>query len=40
LEVVAGDTLPNQMQEILSGLRVGQKVVTNALGLQNTVDNQ
>jgi cobalt-zinc-cadmium efflux system membrane fusion protein len=40
LEVVGGDTLPNQMQEILSGLQPGQKVVTNALGLQNTVDNQ
>jgi cobalt-zinc-cadmium efflux system membrane fusion protein len=40
LEVTAGETLPNQMQEILSGLQVGQKVVTNALGLQNTVDNQ
>jgi cobalt-zinc-cadmium efflux system membrane fusion protein len=40
LEVVGGDTLPNQMQEIVSGLQPGQKVVTNALGLQNTVDNQ
>ena len=40
LEVVGGDTLPDQMQEIVSGLQPGQKVVTNALGLQNTVDNQ
>jgi cobalt-zinc-cadmium efflux system membrane fusion protein len=40
LEVVSGDTLPNQMQEIISGLQPGQKVVTNALGLQNTVDNE
>jgi cobalt-zinc-cadmium efflux system membrane fusion protein len=40
LEVVSGETLPNQMQEILSGLQPGQKVVTNALGLQNTVDNE
>jgi len=32
--------LPNQMQEILSGLQLGQKVVTNALALQNTVDNE
>ena len=40
LEVVGGDTLSDQMQEIVSGLQPGQKVVTNALGLQNTVDNQ
>jgi membrane fusion protein, heavy metal efflux system len=40
MEVVIGETLPNQMQEILSGLQPGQKVVTNALALQNTVDNE
>jgi membrane fusion protein, heavy metal efflux system len=40
LEVVSGETLPNQMQEILSGLQTGQRVVANALALQNTVDNQ
>jgi cobalt-zinc-cadmium efflux system membrane fusion protein len=40
LEVAAGETLPNQMQEILSGLQPGQKVVASALALQNTVDNQ
>jgi membrane fusion protein, heavy metal efflux system len=40
LEVVSGETLPNQMQVILSGLQPGQKVVTNALALQNTVDNE
>ncbi|MFZ0333283.1 MAG: efflux RND transporter periplasmic adaptor subunit [Candidatus Acidiferrales bacterium] len=40
VEVVSGETLPNQMQVILSGLQVGQKVVTNALALQNTVDNE
>lgn len=40
LEVVGGETLPNQMQEIVSGLQPGQKVVTNALSLQNTVDNE
>ena len=39
-EVVAGSTLPNQMQEILSGLTPGQKVVVNALTLQNAVDNE
>jgi membrane fusion protein, heavy metal efflux system len=36
--VVAGDMLPNGMQEIKSGLEVGQQVVANALTLQNTVD--
>jgi cobalt-zinc-cadmium efflux system membrane fusion protein len=40
LEVVSGETLPNQMQEVVSGLQPGQKVVTNALALQNTVDNE
>jgi len=40
LEVVAGDTLPNQLQEVLSGLQPGQKVVASALALQNAVDNQ
>lgn len=40
LEVVSGETLPNQMQEILSGLQPGQKVVAKALALQNTVDNE
>jgi cobalt-zinc-cadmium efflux system membrane fusion protein len=40
LEVLSGVTLPNQMQEILSGLEPGQKVVANALALQNTVDNE
>jgi len=39
-EVVAGSTLPNQMQEILFGLAPGQKVVVNALTLQNAVDNE
>jgi membrane fusion protein, heavy metal efflux system len=40
LEVVAGETLPNQMQEIVSGLQPGQRVVASALALENTVDNQ
>ncbi len=40
LEVVSGDTLPNRMQEVLSGLQPGQEVVTSALALQNTVDNE
>jgi cobalt-zinc-cadmium efflux system membrane fusion protein len=36
--VVGGDMLPNNMQEIKSGINVGQQVVANALTLQNTVD--
>jgi membrane fusion protein, heavy metal efflux system len=37
-EVVAGNPLPDGMQEILSGLRPGQHVVVNALVMQNTVE--
>jgi cobalt-zinc-cadmium efflux system membrane fusion protein len=40
LEVVGGAMLPDQMQEIVSGLQPGQQVVTNAVVLQNTLDNQ
>ena len=40
MEVTAGDTLPNNMQEITSGLQPGQQVVRNPLGLQNAVDNE
>jgi cobalt-zinc-cadmium efflux system membrane fusion protein len=40
LEVSAGEMLPNQMQEILSGLQPNQRVVTNALALQNAIDNE
>jgi cobalt-zinc-cadmium efflux system membrane fusion protein len=36
--VEAGDMLPNQMQEIRSGLNTGQQVAAEALTLQNTVD--
>jgi cobalt-zinc-cadmium efflux system membrane fusion protein len=38
LEVVAGGTLPEGMQEIVSGLKPGAQVVQNALVLQNTVE--
>jgi membrane fusion protein, heavy metal efflux system len=37
VEVVGGDMLPGGMQEIISGIAPGQKVVENALELQNTV---
>jgi cobalt-zinc-cadmium efflux system membrane fusion protein len=38
VEVTAGETLPNKMQEIVTGVRAGQQVVTNALVLQNTAE--
>ncbi len=37
-EVVAGRMLPGNMQEIISGLKPGDQVVSNALALQNTVE--
>jgi cobalt-zinc-cadmium efflux system membrane fusion protein len=39
-EVTSGAELPNQMQEILSGLQPGQRVVSNAVTLQNAIDNE
>lgn len=38
VEVTGGSTLPGNMQEIVSGIRPGDKVVQNALVLQNTVE--
>jgi cobalt-zinc-cadmium efflux system membrane fusion protein len=38
VEVVAGAMLPGQRQEVVSGLQPGQLVVSNALVLQNTVE--
>jgi membrane fusion protein, heavy metal efflux system len=38
LEVATGNTLPGDMQEIVSGLKPGNQVVSNALALQNTVE--
>jgi cobalt-zinc-cadmium efflux system membrane fusion protein len=40
IQVVSGDQLPNNMQEVLSGLQPGQQVVTNAINLQNAIDNE
>ncbi len=37
-EVVTGSTLPNNQQEIVSGIKPGDQVVSNALDLQNTVE--
>lgn len=38
VNVVAGTSLPNNLQEIVSGLQPGQRVVSNALVLQGTVE--
>jgi cobalt-zinc-cadmium efflux system membrane fusion protein len=37
-EVVAGNMLPENMQEVVSGLKSGDQVVTRALVFQNTVE--
>jgi cobalt-zinc-cadmium efflux system membrane fusion protein len=37
-EVAAGEMLPNNMQEIISGIQPGQQVVNDALALENTVE--
>jgi membrane fusion protein, heavy metal efflux system len=38
VEVVSGDAMPNNMQEIKSGLAPGQQVVANALILEHTIE--
>jgi cobalt-zinc-cadmium efflux system membrane fusion protein len=38
LEVVTGNMLPGSMQEVVSGIKPGDQVVSNALALQNTVE--
>jgi membrane fusion protein, heavy metal efflux system len=38
LEVVTGEMLPSNMQEVISGIKPGDQVVSNALPLQNTVE--
>jgi len=40
IQVVSGEQLPNNMQEILSGLQPGQQIVTNEINLQNAIDNE
>lgn len=40
IEVVSGEQLPNNMQQILSGVQPGQQVVTSAINLQNAIDNE
>jgi membrane fusion protein, heavy metal efflux system len=36
--VTAGNMLPNNMQDVISGIKPGDQVVSNALALQNTVE--
>jgi len=38
LEVVTGNMLPGNMQEVVSGIKPGDQVVSSALVLQNTVE--
>ncbi len=38
LEVVTGSMLPGKQQEVVSGIKPGDQVVSNALVLQNTVE--
>ena len=38
LEVVTGDMLPGNLQEVISGVKPGDQVVSNALPLQNTLE--
>jgi cobalt-zinc-cadmium efflux system membrane fusion protein len=40
VEIKTGRTLPGNLIEVLSGLGEGQQVVSNALDLQNTADQQ
>jgi cobalt-zinc-cadmium efflux system membrane fusion protein len=37
-EVVSGDALPNNLQDVRSGIKPGDRVVTNALVLEHTID--
>jgi membrane fusion protein, heavy metal efflux system len=38
VEVVTGNTLADKLQEVVSGIKPGDQVVSNALDLQNTVE--
>jgi cobalt-zinc-cadmium efflux system membrane fusion protein len=38
LEVVTGNMLPGNQQEVVSGIKPGDRVVSNALVLQNTLE--
>jgi membrane fusion protein, heavy metal efflux system len=38
IEVAGGKMLPDNRQEVISGIEPGQQVVANALALQTTVE--
>jgi len=38
VEVISGDELPGNMQEVKSGIKPGQQLVSNALVLERTID--
>ena len=38
VEVIGGNMLPGNLQEIVSGIKPGEQVVANALVLQDTVE--
>jgi membrane fusion protein, heavy metal efflux system len=38
--VVGGEMLPNNMQEVISGIKPGEQVLANALEFQNSVEQQ
>ena len=38
VEIVGGSMLPNNLQEVISGIRPGAQVIANALVFQNTVE--
>jgi cobalt-zinc-cadmium efflux system membrane fusion protein len=37
IEVVSGDVLPGNMQEVKSGIRPGQQLIANALVLDHAI---
>ena len=39
-EVITGNMLPGNLQEVVSGIKPGDQVVSNALPLQNTVEQE
>jgi cobalt-zinc-cadmium efflux system membrane fusion protein len=38
VEVISGDALPNNMQDLKSGIKPGDRVIANALVLEHTID--
>ena len=40
VEVVGGSMLPGNQQEVISGIRPGDRVIANALVFQNTVEQK